>query len=136
MKCPVCNTSELVGKQKYCSGACRVRASRNKDSARPMAQVAQKTDKVVDEIVAQASPEEVVRENIESPENPKVPTIQDLRQRFGDQFKIEVSDQDLAQVGTEVWNNRLQKNITVGLCKFGPCLDPDCKTRFVLDVLK
>lgn len=30
MKCPVCNTSELVGKQKYCSGACRVKASRTK----------------------------------------------------------------------------------------------------------
>lgn len=32
MKCPVCNETELQGKQKYCSGACKTKASRNRNS--------------------------------------------------------------------------------------------------------
>lgn len=31
MKCPVCNDKELVGRQKYCSGACKMKASRNRN---------------------------------------------------------------------------------------------------------
>lgn len=30
MKCPQCNNKELTGKQKYCSGACKMKASRTK----------------------------------------------------------------------------------------------------------
>lgn len=31
MKCPQCNDKELIGKQKYCSGACKMKASRSKN---------------------------------------------------------------------------------------------------------
>ncbi len=31
MKCPVCD-KELIGKQKYCSGACKMKAARNRNT--------------------------------------------------------------------------------------------------------